>query len=37
MQLEIQEGKLVEPIGVLRNKIKTYVECRFISPEQKAK
>jgi hypothetical protein len=35
--LEIQEGELVEPIGVCRNKYRTYVECRFISPEQKAR
>jgi hypothetical protein len=35
--LEIQEGELVEPIGVRRNKNKTCVECRFISPEQKVK
>jgi trehalose/maltose hydrolase-like predicted phosphorylase len=35
--LEIKEGELVEPIGVRRNKNRTYVECRFISPEQKAK
>jgi hypothetical protein len=35
--LEIQEGELVEPIGVRRNKNKTYVECRFISPPEKAK
>ncbi len=35
--LEIQEGQLVEPIGVRRDKNKTYVECRFIAPEQKAK
>jgi hypothetical protein len=35
--LEIKEGDLVEPIGVRRNKNRTYVECRFISPEQKAK
>ncbi len=35
--LEIQEGELVEPIGVRRNKNKTYVECRFISPSEKAK
>jgi hypothetical protein len=34
--LEIQEGELVEPIGVRRNKNTTYIECRFISPEQKA-
>jgi hypothetical protein len=34
-QLEIQEGELVEPIGVRRNKNRTYVECRFISPERK--
>ena len=27
----------MEPIGVRRNKNRTYVECRFISPEQKAK
>jgi hypothetical protein len=27
----------VEPIGARRNKNKTYVERRFISPEQKAK
>ena len=33
--LEIKEGDLVEPIGVRRNKNRTYVECRFISPEQK--
>jgi hypothetical protein len=36
-QLEIKEGELVEQIRVLRNKNRTYVECRFISPEQKAK
>ena len=36
-QLEIKEGELVELIGVRRNKNRTYVECRFISPEQKAK
>jgi hypothetical protein len=36
-QLEIKEGELVEPIGVRKNKNRTYVECRFISPEQKAK
>jgi hypothetical protein len=35
--LEIQEGELVEPIGVRRNKNTTYIECRFISPEQKAR
>jgi hypothetical protein len=35
--LEIQEGELVEPIGVRRNINETYVECRLISPEQKAK
>jgi hypothetical protein len=35
--LEIQEGELVEPIEVRRNKNRTYVECRFISPEQKAR
>jgi hypothetical protein len=35
--LEIKEGELVELIGVRRNKTRTYVECRFISPEQKAK
>jgi hypothetical protein len=34
--LEIQEGELVELIGVRRNKNRTYIECRFISPEQKA-
>jgi hypothetical protein len=28
---------LVEPIGMRRNKNKMYVECRFISPAQKAK
>jgi hypothetical protein len=33
--LEIKEGELVEPIGVRRNKNKTYLECRFIAPEQK--
>jgi hypothetical protein len=27
----------VEQIGVRRNKNRTYVDCRFISPEQKAK
>jgi hypothetical protein len=31
--LEIKEGELVELITVRRNKNKTYVECRFISPE----
>jgi len=36
-QLEIKEGELVEPIRVRKNKNRTYVECRFISPEQKAK
>jgi hypothetical protein len=35
--LEIKEGELVEPIGVRRNKDRTYIECRFISPEQEAK
>jgi len=35
-QLAIKEGELVEPIGVRRNKNKTYLECRFIAPEQKA-
>ncbi len=25
----------MEPIGVRRNKNKTYLECRFIAPEQK--
>jgi hypothetical protein len=34
--LEIKEGELVEPIGVRRNKNRTYVECKFISPEPKA-
>jgi hypothetical protein len=34
--LEIKEGELLEPIGVRRNKNKTYLECRFIAPEQKA-
>ena len=34
--LEIKAGELVEPIGVRRNKTKTYLECRFIAPEQKA-
>ena len=34
--LAIKEGELVEPIGVRRNKTKTYLECRFIAPEQKA-
>ena len=34
--LAIKEGELVEPIGVRRNKNKTYLECRFIAPEQKA-
>jgi hypothetical protein len=29
------EGELVEPIRVRRNR--TYVECRLISPEQKAR
>jgi len=36
-QLEIKEGELVEQIGVRKNKNRTYVECRFISPEQKAR
>jgi len=31
------EGELVEPIRVRRNKNRTYVECRLISPEQKAR
>jgi hypothetical protein len=34
--LEIKGKELVEPIGVRRNKNKTYLECRFIAPEQKA-
>ena len=34
--LEIKAGELVESIGVRRNKNKTYLECRFIAPEQKA-
>jgi hypothetical protein len=33
-QMEIKEGELVEAIRVRRNKNRTYVECRFISPEQ---
>jgi hypothetical protein len=35
--LEIKEGEMVEPIGVRRNKNKTYVECRYIAPTQKAR
>ena len=34
--LEIKEGDLVEPIGVCKNKNKTYLEFRFIAPKQKA-
>ena len=34
--LKIKEGELVEPIEVRRNKNKTYLECRFIAPEQEA-
>ena len=35
--LEIQDGEIVEPIGVRRNKTRTYLEYRFLAPEQKAK
>ena len=35
--LEIKEGEMVEPIGVRRNKNKTYVECRYVAPTQKAR
>ena len=35
--LEIQDGEIVEPIGVRRNKTRTYLEYRFIAPEHKAK
>jgi hypothetical protein len=35
--LEIKDGEMVEPIGVRRNKNKTYVECRYIAPTQKAR
>ena len=33
--LEIKEGEMVEPIGVRKNK--TYVECRYVAPTQKAR
>ena len=35
--LEIKEGEMVEPIGVRRNKNKTYIEGRYIAPTQKAR
>ena len=35
--LEIKDCEMVEPIGVRRNKSKTYVECRYIAPTQKAR
>jgi hypothetical protein len=35
--LEIKEVEMVEPIGVRRNKNKTYVVCRYVAPTQKAR
>jgi hypothetical protein len=32
-----EHGETNEPIGVRRNKNKTYVECRYVAPTQKAR